>query len=112
LAGNVPGWTRFPPAQDLLTKLTANTQPIRSASSNSAEQERLLQQLLGPSKPTHVSAELLQIFKETGGKGAIVQQLPPFTTVTLVKNEEGWVLIAKDGKLLGYVAEAKLRKLN
>ena len=65
-----------------------------------------------PIKPTHVNTELLAIFKEAGGKGAVVQQLPPFTTVTLVKTEKGWVLIAKDGKALGYVAEAKLHKLN
>ena len=65
-----------------------------------------------PIKPTHVNTELLAIFKEAGGKGAVVQQLPPLTSVTLVKSEKGWVLIAKDGKLLGYVAEAKLHKLN
>jgi len=41
-----------------------------------------------------------------------VQQLPPFTIVTLVKSDQGWVLIARDGKLLGYAAEAKLHKLN
>jgi WD40 repeat protein len=65
-----------------------------------------------PVKPTHVSPELLQIFKEAGGNSAVVQQLPPFTTVTLVKIEPGWVLIARDGKLLGYAADAKLHKLN
>ena len=54
----------------------------------------------------------MQIFKEAGGTGGIVQQLPPFTTVTLVKSDHGWVLIARDGKVLGYVAEAKLHKLN
>ena len=65
-----------------------------------------------PIKPTHVSTELLQVFKEAGGAGGIVQQLPPFTTVTLVKSDGGWVLIARDGKALGYAAEAKLHKLN
>ena len=65
-----------------------------------------------PIKPTHVSTELLQIFKEAGGTGAVVEQLPPFSTVTLVKVERGWMLIAKDGRALGYVAEAKLHKLN
>jgi hypothetical protein len=43
---------------------------------------------------------------------AVLQELPPFTTVTLVKTEQGWVLIAKDGKALGYVPEAQLHKLN
>ena len=65
-----------------------------------------------PVRPTHVSTELLQIFKEAGGSGGIVQQLPPFTTVTLVKSDRGWGLIARDGKALGYVAETKLHKLN
>jgi hypothetical protein len=59
-----------------------------------------------------VSTELLQVFKEAGGAGDVVQQLPPFTTVTLVKSDQGWLLIARDGKLLGYAAEAKLHKLN
>jgi WD40 repeat protein len=65
-----------------------------------------------PVKPTHVNTELLQVYKETGGTGGIVQQLPPFTPVTLVKSDRGWVLVAKDGKLLGYTAETKLHKLN
>jgi hypothetical protein len=68
--------------------------------------------IIVPIKPTHVSTELLQVFKEAGGAGDVVQQLPPFTTVTLVKSDQGWVLIARDGKLLGYAAEAKLHKLN
>ena len=59
-----------------------------------------------------MSTDLLPVFKEAGGTGAIVQQLPPFTIVTLVKSDQGWVLIARDGKLLGYAAEAKLHKLN
>jgi hypothetical protein len=62
--------------------------------------------------PTHVTTELLQIFKEAGGRGDVVLQLDPFTTVTLVKSEHGWVLIAKEGKTLGYAPEAKLHKLH
>jgi uncharacterized caspase-like protein len=65
-----------------------------------------------PIKPTHVSAEPLEIFKEAGGSGTAVGELLPFRTVTLVKGEGGWALIARDGKLLGYVAEAKLKKLD
>jgi WD40 repeat protein len=64
------------------------------------------------SKPTHVNTELLKIFKEAGDAGAVVKELQPFSTVTLVKTEKGWSLIAKDGKVLGYVAETNLRKLN
>jgi hypothetical protein len=69
-------------------------------------------EIIIPVKPTHVNTELLQIFKETGGTGGTAQQLPPFTTVTLVKSDRGWALIARDGKLLGYAAEVKLHKLN
>jgi WD40 repeat protein/uncharacterized caspase-like protein len=65
-----------------------------------------------PVKPTHVSTEGLAIYRDAGGTGAVVEQLPPFTTVTLVKSDAGWVLIARDGKVLGYVAEAKLHRLN
>ena len=65
-----------------------------------------------PIKPTHVNTELLAIFKEASGNSGVVQQLAPLTSVTLVKSEKGWVLIAKDGKLLGYVQEAKLHRLN
>ena len=65
-----------------------------------------------PVKPTHVSTELLPIFKETGGSGGLVQELAPFTTVTLLKREGGWLLIAREGKALGYAAATKLHKLN
>jgi hypothetical protein len=29
-----------------------------------------------------------------------------------VKSDRGWVLIAREGKILGYAAEAKLHRLN
>jgi WD40 repeat protein len=65
-----------------------------------------------PVTPTHVNTEPLEIFEEAGGSGSPLQQLAPFTTVTLVKPGEGWALIARDGKVLGYVSEIKLHKLN
>ena len=61
---------------------------------------------------THVNVELLQVFKEAGGHGTVVTELPRFTSVTLVKREHGWALVAKDGKILGYVADGALQKLN
>ena len=33
-----------------------------------------------------------------------VQKLVPGTLVTMVRTERGWMLVAKDGKQLGYVA--------
>jgi hypothetical protein len=62
-------------------------------------------------RPTHVTKELLPVFKEAGGAGVVVQELPPFAVVTLVRTERGWALIARDGKALGYVAESKLQEV-
>jgi hypothetical protein len=62
--------------------------------------------------PTHVNVELLQVFQKAGGTGTIMLQLPAYTSVTLVRKEQGWSLIAKNGKVLGYVEESKLHKLH
>jgi TRAP-type uncharacterized transport system substrate-binding protein len=60
LAGTVPGWTRFPPAQELLDKIAAKSagvdpalarsQAARAAPKSASEQERLFQQFLEWSK--------------------------------------------------------------
>jgi hypothetical protein len=61
LAGTIPGWTRFPAAQELLAKRTppapatidqalARAQAARAVPYNPAEQERLFQQFLEWSK--------------------------------------------------------------
>ena len=46
-----------------------------------------------------------------GNTGAVVQKLNPFTTLTLVRTEQEWALVAKDGKALGYVAAEKFDAL-
>jgi len=60
LAGTIPGWTRFPPAQEMVNKaasakvgidpVMARQQAARAAPGNAAEQERLFQQFLEWSK--------------------------------------------------------------
>jgi WD40 repeat protein len=65
-----------------------------------------------PTKPTHVSTEVVPLFQDKGKNAAADAQLQPFTIVTVVKSEPGWLLVARDGKLLGYAPEAKLHKLN
>jgi TRAP-type uncharacterized transport system substrate-binding protein len=59
LAGTIPGWTRFPPAQEMLNRIAARpkidpglarTQAARAAPNNPTEQERLFQQFLEWSK--------------------------------------------------------------
>jgi len=67
------------------------------------------EEIIISTKPTHVVMEAAKIFAAAGGSGAIVQELAPFTLVTLIKTEQGWVLVAKNGTKLGYVAEASLK---
>jgi TRAP-type uncharacterized transport system substrate-binding protein len=59
LAGTIPGWTRFPPAQEMLDRIAARpkidpalarAQAARAAPNNPAEQERLFKQFLEWSK--------------------------------------------------------------
>ena len=64
-----------------------------------------------PRKPTHVVIQPAEVFAGTEGK-TVVRKLNPGTTVTLVKTDKGFVLIAKDGKLLGYVAQAALAAMH
>lgn len=37
-----------------------------------------------------------------------IEKLSPGTLVTLVKTEQGWTLVAKDGKKLGFIADNNL----
>jgi WD40 repeat protein len=57
-----------------------------------------------PTKPTHVVIAPVDVFAEAAGKGVTNEKLPVGTLLTLMKMEQGWVLVAKDGKRLGYVA--------
>jgi hypothetical protein len=46
LAGAIPGWTRFPPAQEILDKQRTAPAAGRTVARTQAEQERLFQQFL------------------------------------------------------------------
>ena len=61
--------------------------------------------------PTHVVSELVEVLKSAGAIGSVVRKLDPFTTLTLIRIDQGWALVAKDGKALGYVAAEKLHTL-
>jgi hypothetical protein len=37
-----------------------------------------------------------------------IHKLDAQTRVTVIHSDQGWVLVAKDGKLLGYVAQGDL----
>lgn len=66
-----------------------------------------------PAKPTHVviSTSPVDVYAAATHGGAAVHQLVPGTTVTLIETNNGWQLIAKDGRKLGYVEEKMLTKL-
>jgi hypothetical protein len=56
-------------------------------------------------RPTHVVIAPAEVFSGAGGRGASVQRLAPGTLVTLVETAQGWILVARDGKTVGYVAQ-------
>jgi|SRR5579872_5317678 len=55
-------------------------------------------------RPTHVVITPTDVFAAAGGRGAPIQKLPAGTLLSLVKTEQGWMLMARDGKSVGYVA--------
>jgi len=65
----------------------------------------------GPTKPSHVVLAQADVLMEVGAGSAPVQKLSPGTLVTSVRTEQDWVLIAKDGKTLGFVAAKDLLQL-
>ncbi|WP_334403190.1 caspase family protein [Bradyrhizobium sp. AZCC 2289] len=66
-----------------------------------------------PTKPTHVVVSQLpvDVYAAAARSGAVVQHLPPGTTVTLLEGANGWQLVAKDGQKLGFVEEKALLRL-
>ncbi len=59
-------------------------------------------------KPTHVVIKPTDLFPKVGGIGKTLAKLKPGTMVTLVRTENGWTLIAKEGKQLGFVVDGSL----
>ena len=62
--------------------------------------------------PTHVVSEPVEVLKSAGATGSVVQKLDPVTTWTLIRTDQGWALVAKDGKALGYVAAGRHRHVS
>lgn len=61
--------------------------------------------------PTHVVIKPSGLFAKAGGDGTVIETLAPGTQVTLMKTEQGWTLVARDGKRIGYVAKSSLVRL-
>jgi hypothetical protein len=67
-------------------------------------------------RPTHIvvtasPTEVFEAIVDDGPKGLAIQKLPMGTPVVVMKNVNGWDLIARDGKSLGYVAHSGLAPL-
>lgn len=60
------------------------------------------------SRPTHVVVSPADVYEQVAGKGTRVEQLAAGTLLSLVKTEQGWALVARDGKQIGYVMEDRL----
>jgi WD40 repeat protein len=60
------------------------------------------------STPSHVVIVPADLYDVAGGAGAVSQQLAPGTLVTLLRSEQGWALVGRDGKALGFVRESTL----
>ena len=64
-----------------------------------------------PSKPTHVVIAPAEV-RESGGSGArVTERLAAGTQVVVIELAGGWVLVARDGRKLGYVEEKALARL-
>jgi hypothetical protein len=64
-----------------------------------------------PTTPTHVVVAPADVFEQFGGQGTELLQLPAGTLLSLVKTEQGWMLVVRDGKSIGYVAADRLLRI-
>lgn len=62
-------------------------------------------------RPTHVVIAPAEVYSDFADTSVKVEALVPGTMVTLVKTEQGWVLVAREGKVIGYVADSKLARV-
>jgi uncharacterized caspase-like protein len=85
--------------------LVARTAVISADDSVAASSETI------PTKPTHVVISAADVFAETGARGLSAQKLPPGTLVSVIRTEQSWVLVARDGKMIGYIAQTALAKM-
>lgn len=61
--------------------------------------------------PTHVVIQQADVLQEAIEDAAVVTRLQPGTSVRLLSSATGWVLIARDGEVIGYVADTTLLAL-
>jgi WD40 repeat protein/uncharacterized caspase-like protein len=62
-----------------------------------------------PTKPTHVTIQTAEV--KDAPNGAVVEKLAAGSQVTLLETANGWSVIARGGKRLGYVADVVIAPL-
>jgi WD40 repeat protein len=62
-------------------------------------------------KPTHVVVQAATIFDQGGGQGRVVLELPAGTLLSVVRTDQGWAFVAREGKPVGYVAADRLLQI-
>src|SRR4029077_19364192 len=62
--------------------------------------------------PKYVVIAPADVFANAEESAPVLQRLPAGSSITLVRTEAGWSLVARDGRLIGYVAASKLAPLN
>lgn len=64
-----------------------------------------------PSAPTHTISAASELLIQPALGAARVRQLDARTPVTVISSEAGWTLVAREGRMLGYVAARDLAPL-
>ncbi|MEH2567741.1 caspase family protein [Bradyrhizobium sp. AZCC 2289] len=90
------------------TILTASNAALANAATGGGTSDLAI-----PTKPTHVvittsPADVFESIVGDGAKGIAVHRLNFGTLVVVMKSANGWDLIAREGRALGYVAHASL----
>jgi hypothetical protein len=64
-----------------------------------------------PRKPTHVAIKPVEVFANPEAQ-ASGQKLEAGTLIKAVRTEQGWVLVAKDGRIVGCVVATALAPIH
>lgn len=65
-----------------------------------------------PTKPTHVVIAPVSVRETAASTAVALTELPAGTQVAILKRENGWVIIARDGKQIGYIEDKALLALH
>nr|WP_319383290.1 SH3 domain-containing protein [uncultured Roseibium sp.] len=96
------GYTQVPQM-----KVVGNTFPVAKATFVLSDEPAEII----PTTPTHVVIQPTNILAEAVNEATVVMELKPGAAVRLISSEDGWSLIARDGKELGFVVSEAISSL-